>query len=229
VINRRIIVIIATTTTALVATGGCGPKITAVSPAIQETQQGCKSCHANLSETFPKNHVNISPEEVKYCLMCHFAGGKATAFEWIAHFKHYSAAGFMGDCWSCHVINVGGGFQLIGVENVNEINLKKDMIEKIDAYLRSWATSEHLDHRHAQNSVTCRPCHGTFSSEGRVSMEQCLRCHGTYQYIATMTKDVDPNPHDSHLGEIDCTLCHRAHKDSEDFCAQCHPYEFKVP
>ena len=32
----------------------------------------------------------------------------------------------------------------------------------------------------------------------------------------------DRNPHDSHLGEIACTVCHKAHGESKVYCLECH-------
>ena len=32
----------------------------------------------------------------------------------------------------------------------------------------------------------------------------------------------DRNPHASHLGEIDCTVCHKAHGPSKIYCLGCH-------
>ena len=37
------------------------------------------------------------------------------------------------------------------------------------------------------------------------------------------------NPHDSHMGGLDCLLCRHVHKKSENFCAQCHWWKYTVP
>ena len=194
--------------------------------ASQETQEGCKSCHAKLSETLPEDHLSIAREEVKYCLICHSLEGPAAAFDWVIHLDHYSTPEFVGDCWSCHLIDEVGSFRLIEATDGKGIKATEDIVEQMDLYFQSWATSEHLDHQHAQQSVTCGLCHGTFFPEERVSMEQCLRCHGSYEHVAALTEDVDPNIHDSHYGEIRCTLCHKAHEDSVLYCNICHAFEF---
>jgi len=47
--------------------------------------------------------------------------------------------------------------------------------------------------------------------------------------MAEKTSRLDPNPHDSHLGELECGRCHHQHKASENACAACHAIELKVP
>jgi len=39
------------------------------------------------------------------------------------------------------------------------------------------------------------------------------------------------NPHTSpHYGmSLDCNLCHHQHAKSENYCSQCHKFDFKVP
>jgi hypothetical protein len=52
----------------------------------------------------------------------------------------------------------------------------------------------------------------------------CLRCHehGSREEIMQLTAEMRLNPHDSHYGDMECSNCHKMHRDSEDFCAQCH-------
>lgn len=93
----------------------------------------------------------------------------------------------------------------------------------------SWASSKHLGDRHTQRGINCELCHGSLPPKELVSMEQCLRCHGSYQQVAALTQKLSPNPHDSHYGKMRCTLCHKVHKDSVLYCNTCHSFEFKVP
>lgn len=79
-----------------------------------------------------------------------------------------------------------------------------------------------LADRHTALGLECTDCHagGKF---GEVPMEKCLECHGPYEKLAELTKDVgDMNPHDSHYIDLDCNLCHHGHKADESFCATCH-------
>ena len=60
----------------------------------------------------------------------------------------------------------------------------------------------------------------------------CLVCHGSAAKVALKTQNTKPNnPHDSpHYGtQLDCNFCHRQHAKSEDYCAQCHKFNFVVP
>ena len=61
--------------------------------------------------------------------------------------------------------------------------------------------------------------------------EQCAACHDPVK-LAEKTKGVKPaNPHDSphyHTG-LECTLCHVAHDKPENYCNQCHKFDFRVP
>ena len=48
------------------------------------------------------------------------------------------------------------------------------------------------------------------SVNGYVVKEQCKACHGDYSKLAKMTENLDPNPHHSHLGDVNCTDCHKS-------------------
>ena len=71
--------------------------------------------------------------------------------------------------------------------------------------------------------------------ERRFSKEFCLGCHEheSYAQLAEMTKaleeEIGANPHDSHYGELECRLCHKVHRASQDYCANCHTWGWKVP
>ena len=76
----------------------------------------------------------------------------------------------------------------------------------------------------------CKSCHGP-DGKGEVTTQTCTGCHQIDALVAS-TKDVKPtNPHVSpHYGnELDCASCHMGHSDSENFCNQCHQFDFKVP
>lgn len=237
--KKMILFIIAMGVMAIVLIGVYGPNTTQVSLAVQEGEEGCASCHEKLSDTVPESHFNVTLEEVKYCLVCHSLEGPATAFDWTTHLAHYAQEEFSGDCWSCHLLDEEGGFRLIGAEGGKGIEVTEEVVEGMGSYFVSWATSEcensegeiklGLDHKHANQGVTCALCHGTYFPQGRASMEQCLGCHGSYEHVATLTEDVDPNPHRSHLGEVRCTLCHRAHEESVFYCNECHVFQLEMP
>jgi hypothetical protein len=87
-----------------------------------------------------------------------------------------------------------------------------------------------LGKMHQNNGLTCETCHGA-GKKTRVPMAKCVTCHET-KALAKRTENVKPNnPHNSrHYGtEADCNLCHHQHVKSEDKCAECHKFNFKVP
>lgn len=86
--------------------------------------------------------------------------------------------------------------------------------------------------RHAQVGVKCEACHGMDKANPATpDIDTCTGCHNADQ-LAEKTKDFKPtNPHVSpHYGKaLECTYCHIQHGQTEDFCAQCHSFGFKVP
>lgn len=87
-------------------------------------------------------------------------------------------------------------------------------------------------HLHQLAGVTCADCHGGTSKPVAVEMDKCLTCHGSGEKVAALTAKVKPqNPHVSahYNSDLDCNVCHRQHTKSEDFCAECHSFGFKVP
>jgi hypothetical protein len=97
-------------------------------------------------------------------------------------------------------------------------------------YLFAWAAGVILlGDKHKNAGIVCEGCHKKDLSEGKVIMAICLHCHGDYNQLGEQTKNMTPNPHASHLGNLECGSCHHAHKRSEDYCGQCHYFGFKVP
>jgi hypothetical protein len=116
----------------------------------------------------------------------------------------------------------------------------------IKPYVETWKKSDFLAHQHEKAGVGCLECHEvplkqqkdhlakSKKKQYKEPLEEreygndlCLRCHGSYKDLIERTKDfrakgLPKNPHGSHYGEIDCNLCHKAHRTSVDYCAQCH-------
>ncbi len=208
--------------------GGTGSNATEAWLVHAQSADACGACHT-LSESVPEGHFKATLNEVKYCLACHSLEGAATAFAWTTHQNHYSTLGVAINCWLCDQIDATGHFRLMGVEGGQEIPATQSQVTKMEPRYLSWATSVYLDRRHGQQSVTCRACHGTYFPERRPATEQCYTCHGSYQLVASLTEDVEPNPHASHLGEIRCTICHKSHEKSVLYCNQCHLFDLEVP
>lgn len=116
-----------------------------------------------------------------------------------------------------------------------------------DPYYTSWSDSSlHLlAEKHALAGVSCESCHDRSLGEAgmevvnyvignyysplpaiEVTMEDCFACHEDYETVANRTSeeytDMDRNPHAGHWGELECTTCHQMHRESIDYCAQCH-------
>ena len=51
----------------------------------------------------------------------------------------------------------------------------------------------------------------------------------SYEALAKQTAKDEPNPHYSHLGDVNCTDCHKGHQKSELMCNQCHQFSLQVP
>lgn len=89
-----------------------------------------------------------------------------------------------------------------------------------------------LDHHHLLGGVTCQACHGDTETPAPMSTAQCLACHGPLEELAARTTDVRPaNPHSTPHGPTfaECDLCHQIHSESDNFCAQCHNFDYTVP
>jgi hypothetical protein len=124
----------------------------------------------------------------------------------------------------------------------------------MDPYVESWQSSDLGANTHAEQDITCLGCHvptleqqvnelvmylrGDYQlplKELKYPKESCYGCHehGTYEEIVEMTAELEEtvgaNPHASHYGELECRLCHKMHKQSEEYCAQCHAWGFQVP
>ena len=115
----------------------------------------------------------------------------------------------------------------------------------MDFNVNSYLTSNDLDNVHNQAGVQCKECHDypvkaeitsgikflvgnyTVGKDGRLlpvtySNTMCLKCHISYQHVATSTDFLAKNPHNSHNGELACKTCHVSHGDQIDYCSQCH-------
>lgn len=78
---------------------------------------------------------------------------------------------------------------------------------------------------------TLKDKHGAawpISKSGYVTKSQCLVCHGPYEKLAQKTQNLSPNPHNSHLGQVNCEDCHIADATKTNLmCNQCHNFKLK--
>ncbi len=91
------------------------------------------------------------------------------------------------------------------------------------------AQQSFLADKHRTASIACEDCHKESPPREQVATAICNKCHGDLAKIAERTKKVIPNPHESHLGNVKCELCHHTHRPSEDYCSNCHEFNYKVP
>ena len=82
--------------------------------------------------------------------------------------------------------------------------------------------------KHGELGIQCAACHKTDAPTSRAPASACANCHGSYAEVAAKTKALKPNPHDSHAGEVRCTLCHKSHKPSTVYCNECHRFDMKI-
>lgn len=84
--------------------------------------------------------------------------------------------------------------------------------------------------RHVAKGVPCAACHGEKNEISAPDINQCTKCHNSDELVEK-TKNVKPqNPHTSphYSNQLECTLCHVQHAEPENYCAQCHNFDFKV-
>ncbi len=192
--------------------------------------ESCKACHNDPSSLVPKNHPAVKVMEIAACAACHKPdkSGKAAPnkFSTRIHMAH-AKMGKAVDCAMCHNWQAGERFGLRGAKESWGKPAKEDM-EVMKEIIGSWGTGTFMDALHGKANVTCSSCHGSASPklEDTLDNARCLSCHGPMDRLAARSAPGDfpeRNPHKSHLGEINCTVCHKAHAASETYCLQCHP------
>jgi fumarate reductase flavoprotein subunit len=86
-----------------------------------------------------------------------------------------------------------------------------------------------LGDKHKKAGIVCEECHEGGTSKGDVTNAICFKCHIGYSKLAERTSKITSNPHESHIGYLECVACHHIHKLSEDYCGECHKFSLKVP
>ncbi len=127
---------------------------------------------------------------------------------------------------TCHTWSAGKSFGLLDAPESWGAPTQQDM-QVLKEIFASWAASGYLDNSHAKVSLSCANCHDTKLPQLDDTVEniKCLECHGPMEELAKKTEPAefkDRNPHQSHLGEIACTVCHKSHGESKVYCLGCH-------
>lgn len=83
----------------------------------------------------------------------------------------------------------------------------------------------------AAEAKTLEQAHGAMwpkSQNGYVTKYQCMQCHGDYDKLGQQTANLVPNPHKSHLGQVNCEDCHKANQSKPVLmCNECHNFTIK--
>jgi hypothetical protein len=198
-------------------------------PAVKAAPGTCKACHADWGSVLPQGHPAVKGANLATCTGCHKpdpAGeAKKRPFSARIHLAHVAPRGPL-DCKACHSIAAGRSFGLVGAKGSLGTPSKEDLAI-LQEVVGSWADSANTDHLHAKAGLACAPCHGSAlpKADDTVGNERCLACHGPMDALAKRSEPKelkDRNPHRSHLGEVACTVCHKAHAESKVYCLDCH-------
>jgi hypothetical protein len=185
----------------------------------------CPQCHGDFTSLLGNKHPKAKGKTISACLGCHKPADKGSAtsntlFSKL-HKPHLTGSSKV-ECTGCHTWTPGKIFGLPGTARSFGAPTR-DQLALLKRIFMTWAGSPYLDGLHGKGSVSCSGCHGSALPEkgDTVDNERCLACHGPIERIVAITtpKDfADRNPHKSHLGEIACTVCHKAHEPSVVYC-----------
>ncbi len=187
----------------------------------------CVSCHEKIQTVLPKDHPPSEGKDIGSCLTCHqtpSVAGKPNPFSANIHKSHLVGKAKL-QCSFCHIIEEGKSFSLPGRESIGKPD--KQTLDELPQITAEWGKSQYLGAVHSAKDVTCASCHGETLPllDAKPTNAQCLACHGSYEALAAKTPGQDHvsrNPHNSHLGPINCTVCHKAHQVSKNYCLECH-------
>jgi hypothetical protein len=129
-----------------------------------------------------------------------------------------------GDCGVCH-----GSEKVLPADHVDTKGMAGATCKECHKGGASLRGKMPLSHSHQLKGVTCAECHGITRPAKPSEQKKCLSCHADYKKAVIQTDKVLPPPHDSHMGDLDCGLCHHQHSKSENFCFQCHEWKYLVP
>lgn len=82
----------------------------------------------------------------------------------------------------------------------------------------------------AAGNKTLAERHGDVWPEasGWAKKDTCLGCHGSYEALAKKTAKLEPNPHRSHLGAVNCQDCHKGDRaEPQLMCNDCHNFTLR--
>lgn len=190
-------------------------------------QAACRKCHDQWSDVLPNAHEPVGNVKFAACMQCHAPQGWGAAakntFDAHLHLTHLSNK-TSENCFNCHQWKPGAGLALIGVSG-QWGRFSQEEFSTLRQTYASAVGSRFLDNRHLAQGVSCAACHA-HGVIGQAPNATCLSCHGPMEALIEKTAPQlhpDRNPHKSHLGEIDCTVCHAQHGPQKIYCLECHP------
>ena len=113
------------------------------------------------------------------------------------------------------------------------------------AFIFAYAQAGKTIRTKAHQNLSCASCHNTDKPERRAPVSACNMCHGNSggTYKGKLDKDGKPvrnsyldgsltremNFHDSHQGDIRCTICHTTHAEPPKlYCNDCHSFKVEL-
>ncbi len=99
--------------------------------------------------------------------------------------------------------------------------------DNVEAAFSKGEAANFLAGHHMKKHLACENCHpkAEISDSETAINNQCVTCHGSLKALGEKTPEKKFNPHDSHLGKINCTACHQGHRQSTSYCHSCHDFK----
>lgn len=111
------------------------------------------------------------------------------------------------------------------------MNLKLTVALAAVLTFNAYAAEPMLADRHVAKGVQCAMCHGPDEKNlQEPTADTCKQCHSVDALVEKTAKVKPTNPHTSphYATDLDCNSCHLGHQSGENFCNQCHQFDFKV-
>lgn len=209
----------------LIALSGAGPTRGA---GEHNTSPGSGFLGSTPLDVAPENLFNPAPDGTRYDAVSPTFEGSALAWDWtIRQGLFPMRVGCDGSHYDPH--DDSRGYRLVAAEAAGEVEPAGTHDPESTTPPEPSPSSAEMEHRHAERDVTCADCHAEDPPQRRPPSKRCSDCHGDYEAVSILTRNVFPNPHESHVGEIRCTRCHKEHAPSELYCNKCHVFELVVP
>jgi hypothetical protein len=193
----------------------------------------CMECHPDISAVLSSSHPKVAGKTIDSCTSCHRAGKEHDGYSVRLHRAHGDPARNVA-CTVCHAWSPGKSF-FLPATRISIGAPSKDDMQIVRKAFATWASGSYLAALHQKGNIGCSQCHGKQLPKPDDTVENgvCCNCHGSYEDLAKRTMPIDfkdRNPHNSHYGQIACTVCHNAHTPSKVLCLDCHSnFKMTIP